>query len=205
MTFWETVERGEYVMIAEAVLLILCVCIWWIRSIRLGSQSKKYSPLMQRVRDHVVEGDIENARQLCSASPSPGAAVIESGLSHLGKSMLEIRAAISQVSQIEKESMGRGSRWLRAIAVIAPLLGLGGTLVGVIDRLRELGVAGASVDIAAVCDNIAPTIVTTVAGLGVGVFALVAFTFLEGRIDSSRRKLDMVANEFTDLLNEPAS
>ena len=65
MTFWETVERGEYIMIALAVIFILIVCIWIICSTRLTKQNKSYTIFMQKVRDFVVEGDIENATGVC--------------------------------------------------------------------------------------------------------------------------------------------
>ena len=100
--------------------------------------------------------------------------------------------------------MGRGMRWLRTFAVVSPLLGLGGTLVGMIDRLRDLGTMGPQVDTASVCGALAPTIVTTVAGLGVGIVALVFMAILEGSIARAKRKLDGVGNEFIELLNEPS-
>lgn len=204
MTFWQTVERGEYVMIALAVILILIVCIWWVRSVKLFRERKTYPILMQRVRDHVVEGDLENARQQCEAHPSAGARVVEVGLSRIGEPITEVVISMNERGNIEKSSMQRGCRWLKALAVISPLLGLGGTLVGVIDRLRDLGENANDVDLASLCGALSPTIVTTVAGLGVGIFALIALTALEARVDSSKRNLDQLALEFTDLLNEPS-
>lgn len=204
MNFWETVERGEYVMIALAVVFIIIICIWWIRGAKLSRQSKGYSSLMHRVRDHVVEGDIENARQLCEVTSSPASQLIYTGLGRIGASMTEVRSAMEDTSEIEKEKMGNGARWLKAFAVISPLLGLGGTLIGIIDRLRDLGMAGINADLSNLCAAIAPTIVTTVVGLGVGIFALFALTCLESIIDSSKRKLDEVYVAFTDLLNEPS-
>ena len=204
MTFWDTVERGEYVMIALAVLLIIIICIWWVRSAKLGRQRKTYPEMMQRVRDHVMEGDIDNARQICEGISSPGARIVEKGLSLIGRPISEVISSMQEMSHIEKDSIGRGSRWLRLIAVVSPLLGLGGTLVGVIDRLRDLGEGGPTVDLSMLCAAISPTIVTTVAGLGVGIFSLIAFTGLEAKIDSSRRSVDEVEMEFIDMLNEPS-
>lgn len=204
MTFWETVERGEYVMIALAVLFIITIIVWWVRAAKLGKQRKSYPDLMHRVRDHVMEGDIDNARQICGSVDTPGAKVVETGLSRIGKSMLEVSSSMQESASIEKDAMTKGLRWLRFIAVISPLLGLGGTLVGIIDRLRDLGEVGPIVDLSMLCGAISPTIVTTVSGLGVGIFALVAMTCLDAKIDSSQRRLDELAAEFTDLLNEPS-
>ena len=138
MTFWETIERGEYVMFALALLLIVIVCIWWVRGAALSGRKKRYPALMQRVRDHITEGDLENAHQFCEASDNSGSRMLCAGIRRIGRPMNEVRDAMADVAEIEKEKMARGSRWLRGIAVIAPLLGLGGTLVGIIDRLRDL-------------------------------------------------------------------
>ncbi|MCH5242198.1 MAG: MotA/TolQ/ExbB proton channel family protein [Muribaculaceae bacterium] len=202
MTFWETVERGEYVMIALAVLFILTIIIWWVRSAKLGKERKTYPDLMHRVRDHVMEGDIDNAHQLSGSLNTPGAKVVEAGLSRVGKSIPEIATSMHDTTSIEKEAMTRGLRWLRFIAVVSPLMGLGGTLVGIIDRLRDLGESGGA-DLSILCDAISPTIITTVAGLGVGIFALVAMTCLDAKIDKAQRRLDELSLEFMDLLNEP--
>lgn len=204
MTFWETVERGEYVMIALAVLFIIIICIWCIRGVKLRKERKSNEPLMYRVRDHVMEEDFDNARLFCQALHSPGSRLVNIGLHLVGHPVFEISSDLESIANIEKEEMAKGSRWLRSIAVISPLLGLGGTLVGIIDRLRDLGEMGGIVDISMLCNAIAPTIVTTVAGLGVGIFSLIAYTCLDSSIETSRQALDKVKHDFIDLLNSPS-
>lgn len=204
MTFWETIERGEYVMFALAVLLIVIIWIFIARSVRLYKPRRRYPMMMQRLRDHVMEADLENARLLCEISSTPGARIIEAGINNVGRPLSEIREGIDEVLRIENQKMSAGKRWLRAIAVIAPLLGLGGTLVGIIDRLRDLGEITQGVDISMVCGSLAPTIVTTVAGLGVGILALFAIVCLDSVIAGSRRNLNEIALQFISLLNEPS-
>ncbi|MCH5229779.1 MAG: MotA/TolQ/ExbB proton channel family protein [Muribaculaceae bacterium] len=204
MTVWDTIQRGEYVMFALGVLLIISLLIWWIRAASLVKERKGYAGLMERVRDHIMEGDIENASHICSVKSSAGARMLCAGISRVGHPLNEVVFAINSLSQTEKVSMARGSRWLRAIGVISPLLGLAGTLIGVIDRLRDLGESPVPVDTAMVCSAIAPTVVTTVAGLITGIIALFSMTCLDATVESSRRSLDELANDFYNLLNEPS-
>ena len=204
MTFWETIQRGEYVMFALALLFIAVILIWAIRGARLHSQTKSYYPLMQRIRDHVVEGDLENARQVCESAATPGARVVESGLGQIGQPMREVRETMSETSRIEGYSLEKGTLWLRLIGVVAPLLGLGGTLVGVRDRLRDLGESEIPATVSMVSANIAPTIVTTVAGLGVGIFSLFALACLASQIKGAKRSLETLSQNFQTLLNEPS-
>lgn len=204
MTVWETVERGEYVMIALAVIIILIVVIWWCRGSVLSKWNKSYSPLMHRVHDHIMEGDIENVARICAEASTPGGTVLEAGARKIGEPMAELKSAMKETAEIEKGRLGKGERWLRAFAVISPLLGFGGTLVGIIDRLRDLGESQLPVDASIICAQLAPTIVTTVAGLITGIFAIIAFSSLDSIVETSRRKIDRTAADFIELLNQPA-
>ena len=204
MTFWETVERGEYVMIALAVLLIAVVVFWIAKGIRLKREKKSYDSLMPMVRDNVVEGDIETACQICESVRTPGAVVVFAGLNKLGHPISEVEKAMHKVAKSKIKDIRTGMDWLRLIAVISPLIGLGGTLVGVIDRLRDLGETDMPVDISILCASIAPTIVTTVAGIVTGIIALIALTALNVQINSTVKDIDNLSNEFIELLNEPS-
>ncbi|MCH5238725.1 MAG: MotA/TolQ/ExbB proton channel family protein [Muribaculaceae bacterium] len=203
MTFWECIERGEYVMLALGILLLVIIIVWWVSGLRIAKGGKGYGMLMQRVRDHIVEGDLENAANISENPASPGGAVLAAGISHIGHSIAEIREAMKGVSTIECQKMNRGLIWLRLIAVTSPLLGLGGTLTGIIDRLGYLAKLG-NVDSAAICGALSPTIVTTVVGLGVGIFSLIALVSLESMIKKSERKLEELQLDFISLLEEPA-
>ena len=158
---------------------------------------------MQRVRDYVLEGDLENARQLCEMTQTPGAKVVEAGLEHVGDSMTEVKSAMAEISSIEKAKLYKGSDWIRTIAVISPILGLGGTLSGIMQQLWELG-EDPSTDVSIICAAISPTLATTIAGLGVGIFALIALTCVETSINTSKRKIDELNAGFIQLLNQPA-
>ena len=204
MNFWETITRGEYVMFALAVLLIIVVIIWAVRASKLSSLIKKNVSMMHRIRDYVVEGDLDNAIELCQNSPNPGSRVICAGLSRVGQHMSEVSSVMSTARDAEVGNLERGKRWIYAIAVMAPLIGAAGTLAGICDGLMELADAGAFADMALLGQEIAPTIVTTIAGLGVGVFAIFAYFCLDGTIDKTKSFLANLALEFEELLNEPS-
>lgn len=203
MTFWDTIERGEYVMIALMVILIAILSIWIAVCRILCRQRRKDRALLHQVRDLIMEGDTESAWQTANSSNTPASRVIAAGISKIGAKNLEIKSEMAQISHLEKKKVDIGTRWLRAFAVISPLLGLAGTLVGIIDRLRVLGQADAPVDTAAICLAISPTIVTTVAGLGVGIFAIVALSCLEGCINKAKIHIEETAHQFLHLLNQP--
>lgn len=204
MTFWDTVEGGEYIMIALAVVIVVVVCILWVRSWQLHKQKKSYSDLMHRVRDYIVEGDFENAFKLCRAKETPGAFVLETGIRNMGQPIPDILRSMDTVSESEKKKLAKGARWLRFISIAAPLSGLCGTLAGITHRLYLLGAQESGVDISVMAAEIAPTIVTTIAGLITGILALLALVFLEKSIESSQTELNELEAGFINLINEPS-
>ena len=204
MNFWDTIVRGEYVMIALAVLLIVIIIIWWVRAARLNSLQKKNSALLHRVRDYVVEGDIENAVHLTESLDMPGARVISAGLHRLGHNICDVTSAMDMAMATEDSEITKGNRWLKTLAVISPLLGFGGTLAGICDALERVAANGVLADISMLSQEVAPCLVTSIAGLGVGVIAIVAYSCLSGLIAKTKDRLHQLSMEFIDLLNEPS-
>ena len=204
MTFWETIIAGEYVMFALAVLLIAAVWILWARAVSLKRTHTGYEGMLHRLRDYIAEGDIESATNMCSVIDSPGARSVTVGLKMIGNKMDTIKDAMNEAEVHEHPKLERGIIWLKAISIISPLVSVAGTLCGICDRLRDLGSAGSEVDTSMIAASIAPTLVTTIAGIGVGVFAIVAWTSLEGSVDRSKQKLTEVCAGFREILNAPA-
>lgn len=204
MNFWDIVVDGEYVMFALASLFLIVVAIWWARAYKLSSLTKKTESIMHQIRDYVMEGDIENAMHVCQSANTPGSIIILAGLKRVGRQMPEIFAAMQTAREGEIPDLQKGLRWLRAIAVIAPLAGVGGTLGGICDKLCDLSELGTTVDVAQLAGAVAPTIVTTIAGIITGVISLFAYICLEGSIDKTESRLADFEMEFTDLLNEPS-
>ena len=204
MTFWETVQCGEYIMIALAVIVIVICCIWISKSLKFERERKSYSSMMQRLRDYVMEGDIENARNLCQAGTTAGSRVVGAGINNIGDSMHNLKLAMHDAIEEETEGFYSGMSWIKSLSVISPLLGLGGTLIGITDRLRDIGERGGVTDLSVLSGAISPTIVTTVAGLGVGIFAIVAYTCLDKIMETGVKRLKGLAYDLTELLNEPS-
>lgn len=204
MTFWDTITAGEYVMFALAVLLIATVWIWWARASKLRREHKGYAGMLHRLHDYINEGDLESAAGMCSAISTPGGRAVNVGINLIGNPMSQIKGAMDEVESSESPVMERGIGWLKGIAIMSPLLGAGGTLCGICDRLRDLGQSASEVTPAMICGTLAPTVVTTIAGLGVGVFAVIAWISLEGSVSKAKMKLTDVCQKFRDILNAPA-
>lgn len=204
LSLWSLVMDGGYIMIPLAILLIVSIYILVERSIALRRASKDDDTFMKRIRDYVMEGDIENAVNLCRRTDTPYAKLILKGVNRIGRPMNDVLVAIENTGNIEVASMGKGFTWLSTTAAGAPMLGFLGTVVGMIDAFYALASAGTSANITVLSSGIYQALVTTVAGLVVGIIALFAYNYLVSRVNHIMNMMEAKTMEFMDLLNEPA-
>ena len=160
---------------------------------------------MNRIRDYVHEGDIESAFNLCKKTDTPYSRLIQKGLSRIGRPMNDVLVAIENTGNIEVAQLGKGFPWLSTTAAGAPMLGFLGTVVGMIQAFFSLASAGTSANITVLSSGIYQALVTTVAGLIVGIIALFAYNYLVARVNRVMNSLETKTMEFMDLLNEPAA
>lgn len=204
LSFWSLVMDGGYIMIPLAILLVVTIYIFVERSIVISRASKNDRHFMDRIRDYVHEGDIESAHNLCKKTDTPYARLIQKGLSRIGRPMNDVLVAIENTGNIEVANLGKGFPWLSTTAAGAPMLGFLGTVTGMIQAFFAMASAGKSADITVLSSGIYQALVTTVAGLVVGIIALFAYNYLVARVNRVMNGLETKTMEFMDLLNEPA-
>ena len=119
--------------------------------------------------------------------------------------MNDVLIAIENTGNMEVSALGKGFTWLSTTAAGAPMIGFLGTVVGMIEAFYALAGAGVSANITVLSSGIYQALVTTVAGLVVGILALFAYNYLTARVNRVMRDLEGKTMEFMDLLNEPAA
>lgn len=203
LSFWSLIMDGGYIMIPLALLLLVTIYVFTERTLAINRAAKDDSTFMNRIRDYVHDGDIESAQNLCKKTDSPYARLIDKGLSRIGRNMNDVLVAIENTGNIEIAQLGKGLPWLSTTAAGAPMLGFLGTVVGMIQAFFSLASAGTSANITVLSSGIYQALVTTVAGLVVGIIALFAYNLLVARINRVMNSLESKTMEFMDLLNEP--
>lgn len=159
---------------------------------------------MKRIRDYIHEGEIESAYNLCRKNDSPYGRLIAKGISRIGRPVNDIMTAVENTGNIEVANLSRGLPWLATTAAGAPMLGFLGTVIGMVQAFYAIASQGNSANISTFSGGIYTALVTTVAGLIVGVVALFAYNYLVARINSVMNRMESQTMEFMDLLNEPA-
>ena len=159
---------------------------------------------VNRFLDRLANGklDRDRAAELCRANESPTARIFAQVVGYWGQPAAEIRQAMGHDAAGEVSDLKRNVRVLNATATLAPLLGLLGTVVGMIESFDALKgpSAGASKG-EALAHGISLALGTTAAGLVVAVFSVVAYYFLLNRVDVLVRDLDAEVRRVIDLVS----
>jgi biopolymer transport protein ExbB len=203
-SLWELALKGGWILAILAVLSIIAVYIFIERFSAISKSSKEQKNFMNNIRDFIHEGRIDSALSLCRHNESPIARMIEKGLTRIGKPLNDINAAIENVGKLEVSKLEKNIAGLATISGAGPMLGFLGTVIGMIRAFYDMSMAGNNIDIALLSTGIYQAMVTTVAGLIVGIIAFVCYNILVSRIEKLVFILEARATEFMDVLHEPA-
>lgn len=202
--FFDLAVKGGPIMIPIVLLSFIAVFIFFDRYIAIRKARKVDSKLMDRVREYILDGKIESAFALCRSDNTPTARMIEKGLSRIGRPMADVTTAIENVGNLEVYKLEKGLPVLASVAGGAPMLGFLGTVTGMISAFYDMANAGNNINITLLSSGIYQAMVTTVAGLIVGIVAYFAYNILVTNVEKVVFNMEATTSEFMDVLNEPA-
>lgn len=205
MSYWELALKGGWVMVPIILLSIIAVYIFFERFWAIKKAAEIDTNFMNRIRDYFHEGKVENALTLCQSYNNPTARMIEKGIQRIGRPLADISGAIENTGKLEIYKLEKGLPTLATAAGGAPMIGFLGTVMGMIRSFYDMSMAGNNIDVSLLSNGIYTALVTTVAGLIVGIVAYFAYNILVARVEKVVNKLEAYTTEFLDLLNEPVS
>lgn len=197
--------KGGWIMVVLLLLSLMAIYIFIQRLMVIRRAGKTDETFMNRIKDYIHEGKINSALNLCRSTNTPSARMIEKGITRLGRPMNDVMIAIENVGNIEIAKLEKGFPLIATTAAGAPMLGFLGTVTGMVRAFFDMANAGANVDVSLLSGGIYEALVTTVAGLIVGIIALFACNYLVAQVDNVVNKMETSTMEFMDLLNEPAN
>jgi biopolymer transport protein ExbB len=208
LTVWQLVSSGgtggAIIMFTLLILSILAVYIIIERFLVIKKASKEDSNFMDQIKDYILEGKIDAAKSLCNSNASPIAKMIEKGVSRIGKPLSDISIAVENTGKIELNKLEKNLSTLATISGAAPMIGFLGTVIGMILVFHKMAAGGGGVDLQTLSDGIFTAMVTTVAGLIVGIIAYVGYNTLVARVEKIVFVMEARTVEFLDILHEPA-
>ncbi len=203
LRFGDLLVKGGWVMLPIGILAVLGLVIFFERYFTIRKAAKNESQLMQQVRGSVLAGNLDSAIAICRNSNTPLGRMLQKGLLRIGRPIKDIEGAVENIGKLEVSKLEKNIGILGIIAGIAPMLGFLGTIAGVIKIFFDISQTG-DIGIGTISAGLYVKMVTSAAGLFVGMVAYICYHILNMMVDKVILKLETDAIEFIDLLEEPS-
>jgi biopolymer transport protein ExbB len=203
LTLLDLAIKGGWVMIPIILLSFVAAYIFIERYYVIRSATKEDTNFMNRIKDYIHDGKIDAALGLCRSTDSPSARMVEKGITRLGRPLQDISTAIENVGKLEISKLEKGFPTLATITGAEPMLGFLGTVIGMVQSFYAMSQAGNNIDVSMMSDGIYTALITTVAGLIVGIIGYFAYNTLVVKVEKVVFNLEATLTEFMDILNEP--
>jgi biopolymer transport protein ExbB len=190
-------------MVPIGILAVLGLVIFFERYFTIRKASKNESNLMIQVRESIHSGNLQSAIAICRNSNTPLGRMLQKGLLRIGRPIKEIEGAIENVGKLEVAKLEKNIGILGIVAGIAPMFGFLGTIFGVIRIFYNISLTD-NISMGAISGGLYEKMVTSAAGLSVGIVAYVCYHILNMMVDKVILSLETDAIEFIDLLEEPS-
>jgi len=205
LSIWELTKAGGWwIMGPLAVLSIIAVYIFVERFMALVKASKDETTFMNDIKDLIVNAKVDAAKDLCDTQGTPLSKMIKKGIVRIGRPLPDINQAIETVGKLEVSKLEKNVAILATVAGAAPMIGFLGTVIGMVRVFFDMANGGNSLDINLLSNGMYQAMVTTIAGLIVGIIGYIAYNIIVARIEKVVFILEARATEFMDLLHEPA-
>ena len=195
--------NGGFAMIPLAILSVAAVYIFIERYLSLRRASRSPDAFMEKVKQMVLDGDVQGARVTCAQYDSPIARMIEKGITRIGSPLKNIEASIENVGKIEVYQLERNLPTLATISGAAPMIGFFGTVTGMIQAFIAIAQEEGSVSPKLLSSGIYEAMITTATGLAIGIIAYIGYNYLVAQVSKIVHQMEYNSIEFVDLLQEP--
>tara|TARA_B110000116_G_C16641870_1_gene493250 strand:- start:270 stop:938 length:669 start_codon:yes stop_codon:yes gene_type:complete len=193
---------GDIIMMVLGFLSILSIYYITERLMALKNVSKEDPEFTDQLNKLISEGNTEEALSLCKNKNTPLSRMIKKGVLRLDSPINEIYAAIENQGKLEVSVLEKNLTSLATIAGAAPMIGFLGTVIGMIIAFFNMSKAGGSIEVGMLSEGIYTAMITTVAGLVVGIMSYISYNFLISKIDTIVFKMEKSTTDFMDNIHK---
>lgn len=194
---------GLIILLSLAVMSIYAVYVFVERLLALRRASKKNPNFLSEVKRYLSDGKIDDAKNLCARTDSPSARMLEKGIDRLGKPVDIVATTIDNTGKLEISRLEQRLSFLATAAGAAPMIGFLGTTIGMVQVFNDMKNLD-SLDLGTIAPGIMTAMITTVAGLIVGIIAFMGYNYLVTQISKVVYRMENDAMEFMDILHKPS-
>jgi Biopolymer transport proteins len=201
---WDLIQKGGPVMYIIMILSVISLGIIIERMYNLNKARIDSQKFMDEILNSLKRNKIIESIEMCNKTPGPIAHIIKAGILKHDRSKPEIKEAIDEAAQLEIPRMEKHLPILATIAHIAPLLGLLGTVSGMIKAFQVIQSKAATmapVNPGDLAGGIWESLLATLAGLLVAIPTYVAYNYLVNHVDSMAYDMERSATDLVNLLS----
>ncbi len=203
ISVWALAKEGGLMMIPIVLSSFIAIYVFVERMLTINKANKSPDAFISKIKELVLKGDINGAKMVCAQFDSPIARMIEKGVSRIGSPLKNIEASIENIAKIELFKLEKNLSILATISGAAPMMGFLGTVIGMVQAFISIAQEEGSVSPKLLSSGIYTAMVTTVAGLIVGIVAYLGYNYLVTRVSKVVHKMEYSSVDFIDLLQEP--
>lgn len=195
----ETIRSGGIIMIPLGICSVLALAIiierlWSMRRVKIIAPD-----VMVQIHHWIGQGVVEEAMALCRRVGTPMTNIVMAGLQSSGQPRAVLRMTLEDAGRMEVPVLERNLNWLGICATVSPLIGLLGTVTGMIRVFRVLALEGPGNPFA-LAGGISEALVTTATGLIIAIPSLLFYHYFTGKAESLVNEMEHQSLQLVNLL-----
>lgn len=202
MTLWQVIYSGGEIMLFLAMISVFAVGLVGYYYLTIRADKMIPEDFSNKVMSFVDKGQLDDARDLCKKEQNTLSKVYLAGFNQIQKDSHIVREHIEDQARQQVESVWQKISYLSDVAAISPMIGLLGTVLGMIQAFNVIAFQTGAVKPILLAGGISKAMVTTAAGLAIAIPAVMFHSFFRSRAHNIERHLEDKTTEFWYLLNE---
>jgi len=200
ITIMELLFKGGFMMIPILILFVITIYILIEKILIINKESKSPKGFTDEIISRVKNDDINGAKLICNDTNNPVSRMILKGLNKFNTSLKNIETSIENVGKIEIYNLEKNLSLLATISGAAPMIGFLGTVTGMIQAFISIAEEEGAVSPKLLSSGIYEAMLTTAAGLFVGIIAYLSYNYLVSRVEKLIHKMEYTTIEFIETL-----
>jgi len=193
-------QQGGWDMWLLLVISVIGLAVAIERLVFFAAQHGDTKGLLRAIGQKIATDDLDGAVKVCQAQKGMLPRILEFGLRRGEKNRADITDALSIALMEHLNALERNLAIIGTIAVIAPFVGLFGTVLGIIKAFQDIALKGNSTP-AVVAAGVSEALITTATGLIIAVIAVVFFNYFKSRIKNYNQEMIVAANQLAEMLH----
>lgn len=200
ITVLELLFKGGFMMLPLLILFFFTIYIFIEKILIINRESKSPKNFNEEIINRIKNDDINGAKLICEDINNPVSRMILKGLDKLHTNLKNIETSIENVGKIEIYNLEKKLSMLATISGAAPMIGFLGTVTGMIQAFISIAEEEGAVSPKLLSSGIYEAMLTTAAGLFVGIIAYLAYNYLVTRVEKLIHNMEYTTIEFIETL-----